>query len=160
MALMACTIAKPIRCVKEIFPPRARLRWLLMTMRLSNSSFTGTARTDVAVGSSSEAFMFLTTAADGPRSVTYSGPSGEAAGSALRAGSAAGAGALAGAGAAAAGFGATGAGAGAGAGAAGAAWAGAGGAAGAAGAAGVVVVAAAPAAAVPAGAEGAAAPGL
>lgn len=76
MALMACTIAKPIRCVKEIFPPRARLRWLLMTMRLSNSSFTGTARTEVAVGSSREAFMFLATAAAGPRSVISSGPSG------------------------------------------------------------------------------------
>ncbi len=47
-----------------------------MTMRLSNSSFTGTARTDVAVGSSSEAFMFLATAAAGPRRVTSSGPSG------------------------------------------------------------------------------------
>lgn len=47
-----------------------------MTMRLSKSSFTGTARTDVAVGSSSEAFMFFATAADGPRSVTYSGPAG------------------------------------------------------------------------------------
>ena len=47
-----------------------------MTMRLSKSSFTGTARTDVAVGSSSEAFMFFATAADGPRSVTYSGPVG------------------------------------------------------------------------------------
>ena len=45
-----------------------------MTMRLSKSSFTGTARTDVAVGSSSEAFMFFATAADGPRSVTNSGP--------------------------------------------------------------------------------------
>ena len=43
-----------------------------MTMRLSNSSFTGMARTQVAVGSSSEAFMFFATAADGPRSVTYS----------------------------------------------------------------------------------------
>src|SRR6478752_531582 len=76
MALRACTIAYPMRCVKEIFPPRARFRWLLMTMRLSKSSFTGTARTDVAVGSSREAFMFFATAADGPRSVTYSGPAG------------------------------------------------------------------------------------
>ena len=55
-----------------------------MTMRLSKSSFTGTARTDVAVGTSSEAFMFFATAADGPRSVTYSGPSAAAvAGAAL-----------------------------------------------------------------------------
>lgn len=47
-----------------------------MTMRLSNSSFTGTARTEVAVGTSREAFMFLTTAAAGPRSVTSAGPAG------------------------------------------------------------------------------------
>lgn len=54
-----------MRCVKEIFPPRARFRWLLITIRLSKSSFTGTARTDVAVGTSSEAFMFFATAAAG-----------------------------------------------------------------------------------------------
>ncbi|CAG7605387.1 hypothetical protein SBRY_10817 [Actinacidiphila bryophytorum] len=58
--------------MKETLPPRARLRWLLMTMRLSNSSFTGMARTEVAVGSSSDAFMFLATAAAGPRRVTNS----------------------------------------------------------------------------------------
>ena len=76
MALRACTIAYPMRWVKETFPPRARLRWLLITMRLSNRSFTGTARTDVAVGRSSEAFMFFATAAEGPRRVTSSGPAG------------------------------------------------------------------------------------
>ncbi|CAM5339356.1 hypothetical protein STENM223S_06580 [Streptomyces tendae] len=96
-----------------------------MTMRLSNSSFTGTARTDVAVGSSSEAFMFFATAAAGPRRVTISGPSGaesaSLAGAAFACGLAAGlAGAAAGfaagaAGAAAAGCGAGFAGAGAGA---------------------------------------------
>ncbi len=43
IAFSACTMAKPIRCVKETLPPRARLRWLLMTMRLSNSSLTGIA---------------------------------------------------------------------------------------------------------------------
>src|SRR5882757_5845394 len=87
-----------MRWVKEIFPPRARFRWLLMTMRLSKSSFTGTARTDVAVGTSTEAFMFFTTAAAGPRSVTYSGPpEASAAGATFGA-------AFAGAGAAAAGF--------------------------------------------------------
>ena len=37
-------------------------------MRLSASSLAGTARTLVAVGTVSEAFMFLTTAADAPRS--------------------------------------------------------------------------------------------
>src|SRR5690349_16136982 len=142
-----------MRWVKEIFPPRARFRWLLMTMRLSKSSFTGTARTDVAVGSSSEAFMFFATAPAGSRRVTYSGPWG-----APPAGAAFG---CAGAGAATAGLGAAGAATGAGAGAAwGGAWRAAGGteAAGAAGA--DVVVPAAPAAAVPAGAEAAGAPGL
>src|SRR6476646_9544385 len=96
-----------------------------MTMRLSKSSFTGTARTDVAVGTSIEAFMFFATAAAGPRSVTNSGPAGASAAGAAFGCAAAGA-AFAGAGAAA-GFGAGGAAAGAGAGAAGAAgaaWAG------------------------------------
>src|SRR3954447_21113111 len=37
-------------------------------MRLSASSLAGTARTLVAVGTVSETFMFLTTAADAPRS--------------------------------------------------------------------------------------------
>ena len=39
-----------MRWVNETLPPRARARWLLMTMRLSNSSLTGTVRTLVAVG--------------------------------------------------------------------------------------------------------------
>src|SRR3954449_664438 len=56
-----------MRCVKETFPPRERARWLLMTMRLSASSLAGTARTLVAVGTVSEAFMFLTTLAAAPR---------------------------------------------------------------------------------------------
>src|SRR5215207_2529606 len=56
-----------MRCVKETFPPRERARWLLITMRLSASSFAGTARTLVAVGTVSEAFMFLTTLAAAPR---------------------------------------------------------------------------------------------
>src|SRR4051794_14082453 len=38
-----------------------------MTMRLSMSSLAGTARTLVAVGTSSEASMFVTTRAAGPR---------------------------------------------------------------------------------------------
>ena len=46
----ALTSAKPIRWVKETLPPRARARWLLMTIRLSQSSLTGTERTLVAVG--------------------------------------------------------------------------------------------------------------
>src|SRR4051812_8583303 len=45
-----------------------------MTMRLSPSSLAGTARTLVAVGTVSEAFMFLTTAAAAPRSGDDFGP--------------------------------------------------------------------------------------
>src|ERR1044072_8145168 len=65
---MARTIAYPMRWVKEIFPPRFRLRKLLITIRLSAINFAGTARTEVAVGTSSEEVMFLTTAAATPRS--------------------------------------------------------------------------------------------
>src|SRR6476661_9995286 len=57
-----------MRCVKLTLPPRERARWLLITMRLSASSLAGTARTLVAVGTVSETFMFLMTAADAPRS--------------------------------------------------------------------------------------------
>src|ERR1700712_5144733 len=57
-----------MRWVKDTFPPRFRRRKLLMTMRLSPMSLAGTARTEVAVGTSSEAVMFRTTAADAPRS--------------------------------------------------------------------------------------------
>src|SRR3954449_13582969 len=57
-----------MRCVKDTLPPRERARWLLITMRLSTRSLAGTARTLVAVGTVSEAFMFLTTAAAAPRS--------------------------------------------------------------------------------------------
>src|SRR3954447_16559186 len=59
-----------MRWVKDTFPPRERARWLLMTMRLSASSLAGTARTLVAVGTVSEAFMFLTTLAAAPRNGT------------------------------------------------------------------------------------------
>src|ERR1700748_3577614 len=55
-------------CVKLILPPRVRRSWLLMTTRLSASSLAGTARTLVAVGTASEAFMFLTTIEAAPRS--------------------------------------------------------------------------------------------
>src|SRR5437763_3508748 len=81
-----------MRWVKETFPPRERARWLLMTMRLSASSLAGTARTLVAVGTVSERFMFLTTAAAAPRSGDWAP---EATGVAGVAGFAAGAGAAA-----------------------------------------------------------------
>ena len=73
--LTAATIAYPIKWVNEILPPRVRLRWLLMTMRLSIISLAGMARTLVAVGTSSDADMFLTTAAAAPRNTWASSPS-------------------------------------------------------------------------------------
>ena len=63
----ALTTANPIMCVKLILPPRVRRNWLLMTTRLSASSLAGTARTLVAVGTVSEAFMFFTTSDAAPR---------------------------------------------------------------------------------------------
>ncbi len=45
-------------CVNDTLPPRARERWLLMTIRLSQSSLTGTERTEVAVGTVRLASMF------------------------------------------------------------------------------------------------------
>ena len=52
-------MAKPIRCVYETLPPRARRRWLLITTRWSISNLTGSDRTLVAVGTVSEMSMFL-----------------------------------------------------------------------------------------------------
>src|SRR6187200_1214166 len=72
--LTPCTNAYPIRWVNEILPPRVRLRWLLMTMRLSIISLAGMARTLVAVGTSSDADMFFTTAAAAPRNTCASSP--------------------------------------------------------------------------------------
>src|ERR1700739_2263521 len=81
--LTACTSAYPSRWVKEILPPRLRLSWLLMTIRLSIISLAGMARTLVAVGTSSDADMFLTTAAAAPRSTCNSSPSAGGGGAAL-----------------------------------------------------------------------------
>src|SRR5918997_6762606 len=61
--------------VKETLPPRARARWLLMTVRLSQSSFTGTERTEVAVGTDSDASMFAAVRAGAPRRTVYVGSS-------------------------------------------------------------------------------------
>src|SRR5215472_1062189 len=61
-----------MRWVNETLPPRSRLRWLLMTMRLSMSSLAGTARTLVAVGTVRLAAMFVAVRADAPRSLTTS----------------------------------------------------------------------------------------
>src|SRR6478752_324327 len=71
-----------MRWVKETLPPRARARWLLMTVRLSQSSLTGTERTDVAVGTASEASMFWAVRAGAPRRTVYVGSSLAAAGAA------------------------------------------------------------------------------
>src|SRR5512139_601387 len=61
--------------VKDTLPPRARARWLLMTVRLSQSSFTGTERTLVAVGTLSEMSMFCAVRAGAPRSTVSWGSS-------------------------------------------------------------------------------------
>src|SRR3954449_13197834 len=60
-----------------------------MTMRLSASSLAGTARTLVAVGTVSEAFMFLTTLAAAPRSGICLAPAAGAFAAGLAAGLAA-----------------------------------------------------------------------
>src|ERR1700729_2287480 len=80
-----------MRWVKEIFPPRPRCRWLLMTIRLSISSFAGTARTLVAVGTVRLAAMFWAGRAAAPRSLLSSaslggGAAGEACAGAAAAG--------------------------------------------------------------------------
>src|SRR4051794_41943384 len=59
-----------MRCVKLTLPPRARRRWLLMTMRLSIISFAGIVRTLVAVGIESDASMFVARDFAIPRSGT------------------------------------------------------------------------------------------
>src|SRR3984957_4102493 len=67
-----------MRWVKEIFPPRPRCRWLLMTILLSMSSLAGTARTLVAVGTVRLAAMFCAVRAAAPRSLLTSASAGGA----------------------------------------------------------------------------------
>src|SRR5689334_1405543 len=62
-------------CVNDTLPPRARERWLLMTIRLSQSSLTGTERTEVAVGTVRLASMFWAVRAGAPRSTVRVGSS-------------------------------------------------------------------------------------
>src|SRR4051812_33866228 len=71
-----------MRCVKEALPPRPRLRWLLITVRLSTSSFAGTARTLVAVGTARLASMLATTREAAPRSGRRSLPAAAVGGAA------------------------------------------------------------------------------
>src|SRR5690606_12322829 len=73
ISVIASIMAQPMRWVKETLPARWRLRWLLVTTRLSNRSLTGTSRTEVAVGTVRDSPMLRTTAAAGPRSLTTSG---------------------------------------------------------------------------------------
>ncbi len=61
--------------VNDTLPPRARERWLLMTIRLSQSSLTGTERTEVAVGTLRLASMFWAVRAGAPRSTVRVGSS-------------------------------------------------------------------------------------
>src|SRR3954451_14995898 len=65
-----------MRGVRRTFPPRARARCRLMTVRLSCSSLAGTARTEVAVGTSRLAAMLATTRAAAPLSAVVGAPSG------------------------------------------------------------------------------------
>src|SRR6478672_6600769 len=61
--------------VNDTLPPRARERWLLMTIRLSQSSLTGTERTEVAVGTLRLTSMFWAVRAGAPRSTVRVGSS-------------------------------------------------------------------------------------
>src|SRR5258708_27881901 len=63
-----------MRWVKEPWPPRPRARWLLITIRLSISSFADTARTDVAVGTRRLASMLAAVREAAPRSLISAAP--------------------------------------------------------------------------------------
>src|SRR5919112_1221923 len=62
-------------CVNDTLPPRARARWLLITILLSMSSLTGTERTLVAVGTVRLASMFCAVRPGAPRSTVSDGSS-------------------------------------------------------------------------------------
>src|ERR1700710_1584872 len=73
--MSALTRGQPMMWVELTLPPppRARRRWLLMTIRLSIISFAGMVRTLVAVGIDSEASMFVASDFAMPRNgVTWS----------------------------------------------------------------------------------------
>ena len=74
-ARSARSTAKPMRCVKRPCRRASRARWLLRIWRLTSSSLAGTARTDVAVGTSRLASMFSTMRAAAPRSGSGVSPS-------------------------------------------------------------------------------------
>src|SRR5262249_57186934 len=81
-----------MKWVKLILPPRARRRWLLTTIRLSDSSLAGTARTLVAVGTVSEISMLAATRASAPRSGVVAASAGTGTGGLPARGGAGGAG--------------------------------------------------------------------
>src|SRR5688572_12185128 len=60
-------MAQAMRCVNDAFDWPISARWLLMTRRFSSSALTGMLRTDVAVGTDSDASMFWAIFADAPR---------------------------------------------------------------------------------------------
>src|SRR5437763_5612429 len=77
----AFSTAYEIRCVKLTLAPPVRARWLFRICRLTSSSLAGTVRTEVAVGTPSEASMFSTIRAVAPRIGTgRSAPSASGAG--------------------------------------------------------------------------------
>src|SRR3989440_10067068 len=83
----ALSTANEIRCVKLTLSPPVRARWLFRICRLTSSSLAGTVRTEVAVGTPSEASMFSTIRAVAPRIGTgRSDPSVSAAGAAAAGG--------------------------------------------------------------------------
>ena len=61
----ACTIAKPIRCVNEIFLPLAASP-AFSSLRRASSVSTATSRNEVAVGTDRESVMFWASRAAGP----------------------------------------------------------------------------------------------
>ena len=64
--------------MKLTFPPRPRAKWLLITIRLSTINFAGTARTEVAVGISKLASIFVTTRAEVPLSFSMTSSASDA----------------------------------------------------------------------------------
>src|SRR5512133_940523 len=85
-------------CVYDAFACPLRVRWLLMMRRFSSRTLTGMLRTDVAVGTDSDASMFWTILDAAPRSGTaFPAGEGTAVGRGAGSGALCGAGGLAGA---------------------------------------------------------------
>src|SRR5438132_5787818 len=65
---MAFTMAQATMCVNDAFDCPLSVRWLFTTRRFSSSALTGIVRTDVAVGTDSDASMFWAIFPAAPRS--------------------------------------------------------------------------------------------